>query len=68
MARGFIRGTTSRRSPTRIEHEEVFVNVHVKEDGSEKARSRAGRGEIFAWCWYDFANSAFVTICSGRLR
>ena len=22
----------------------------------------AGRGEIFAWCWYDFANSAFVTV------
>ena len=22
----------------------------------------AGKGEIFAWCWYDFANSAFVTV------
>lgn len=22
----------------------------------------AGRGEIFAWCWYDFSNSAFVTV------
>lgn len=34
----------------------VNVNVRVKE-GSE-----AGRGEIFAWCWYDFSNSAFVTV------
>ena len=25
-------------------------------------RAEAGRGEIFAWCWYDFANSAFVTV------
>ena len=22
----------------------------------------AGKGEIFAWCWYDFSNSAFVTV------
>ena len=34
----------------------VNVNVRVKE-GPE-----AGRGEIFAWCWYDFSNSAFVTV------
>lgn len=27
-----------------------------------KERSEAGRGEIFAWCWYDFSNSAFVTV------
>jgi UMF1 family MFS transporter len=32
------------------------VNVKVKK------RSEAGRGEIFAWCWYDFSNSAFVTV------
>ena len=32
------------------------MNVKVKE------RSEAGRGEIFAWCWYDFSNSAFVTV------
>jgi len=34
------------------------VNVNVK----VKKTSRAGRGEIFAWCWYDFSNSAFVTV------
>ena len=34
------------------------VNVNVK----VKKRSEAGRGEIFAWCWYDFSNSAFVTV------
>ena len=28
----------------------------------EKEKPAAGRGEIFAWCWYDFANSAFVTV------
>lgn len=22
----------------------------------------ASKGEIFAWCWYDFSNSAFVTV------
>ena len=27
-----------------------------------KERSEVGRGEIFAWCWYDFSNSAFVTV------
>ncbi len=27
-----------------------------------KDRKPAGKGEIFAWCWYDFANSAFVTV------
>ena len=27
-----------------------------------KAIPAAGKGEIFAWCWYDFANSAFVTV------
>ena len=25
-------------------------------------QKQAGRGEIFAWCWYDFSNSAFVTV------
>ena len=25
-------------------------------------KTEAGRGEIFAWCWYDFSNSAFVTV------
>ena len=25
-------------------------------------RTTAGKGEIFAWCWYDFSNSAFVTV------
>jgi len=25
-------------------------------------RTAAGKGEIFAWCWYDFSNSAFVTV------
>ena len=34
------------------------VNVNVK----AKKKAAAGRGEIFAWCWYDFANSAFVTV------
>jgi len=28
----------------------------------KKGRSAAGKGEIFAWCWYDFSNSAFVTV------
>ncbi|NBT24413.1 MFS transporter [bacterium] len=29
----------------------------------EKRRPQpAGRWEIFSWCWYDFANSAFVTV------
>jgi len=27
-----------------------------------KKNGSAGKGEIFAWCWYDFANSAFVTV------
>ena len=27
-----------------------------------KKNGPAGKGEIFAWCWYDFANSAFVTV------
>ena len=27
-----------------------------------KNREPAGKGEIFAWCWYDFGNSAFVTV------
>ena len=34
----------------------VDVNVKVKKS------SEAGRGEIFSWCWYDFSNSAFVTV------
>ncbi len=34
------------------------VNVSVK----VKKSSEAGRGEIFAWCWYDFSNSSFVTV------
>ena len=28
----------------------------------KSGRSAAGKGEIFAWCWYDFSNSAFVTV------
>jgi len=36
--------------------------VNVKVNGGEKGKLRAGKGEIFAWCWYDFANSAFVTV------
>ena len=36
----------------------VNVNVNVK----VKKSSEAGRGEIFSWCWYDFSNSAFVTV------
>jgi len=31
-------------------------------NGNVKEKPAAGRGEIFAWCWYDFANSAFVTV------
>ena len=27
-----------------------------------KKNGSASKGEIFAWCWYDFANSAFVTV------
>ena len=34
----------------------------MKVDKREKEKPAAGRGEIFAWCWYDFANSAFVTV------
>ena len=28
----------------------------------DERRTAAGKGEIFAWCWYDFSNSAFVTV------
>ena len=34
------------------------VNVKVK----ARERAEVGRGEIFAWCWYDFSSSAFVTV------
>ena len=32
------------------------MNVKVRK------KSEAGKGEVFAWCWYDFSNSAFVTV------
>ncbi|NBS54965.1 MFS transporter [bacterium] len=57
---GFTRGNICRRSQPPIEDEEVFVKVNVNVKARERAE--AGKGEIFAWCWYDFANSAFVTV------
>ena len=36
--------------------------MKVSVNGKVRERAEAGRGEIFAWCWYDFANSAFVTV------
>ena len=35
----------------------LFVSIHVMNQSKP-----AGRGEIFSWCWYDFSNSAFVTV------
>ena len=45
----------------------LFVGVFSKDLFHSFMRSPgrigpAGKGEIFAWCWYDFANSAFVTV------
>ena len=60
MAREFIRGNTYEKSRRTAEFRQFFVNVNVKV--KVKKRSEVGRGEIFAWCWYDFANSAFVTV------
>lgn len=34
----------------------------MKVDVKMSEKTEASRGEIFAWCWYDFSNSAFVTV------
>ncbi len=45
----------------------LFVGVFGKDLLGRSMKSSEGVGpaknwEIFAWCWYDFANSAFVTV------
>ena len=43
----------------------LFLGISAKDRHARLMKSRrpaAGRGEIFAWCWYDFSNSAFVTV------
>ena len=45
----------------------LFVGLFTEDCASDAMKGRervgpAGKGEIFAWCWYDFANSAFVTV------
>lgn len=45
----------------------IFVGVPLQTGSlggmkTSRVSGPAGWGEIFAWCWYDFSNSAFVTV------